>query len=100
MTSSETKNQWARDDPAFVAILLVFLTVASLAYGVAFHYDSFTNILHIIFWTVSSLSRHIPEGYKEEREREDREEREKQLILWKIFVDFLLLGFAVATCGW
>lgn len=32
----QTKNQWARDDPAFVVVLLFFLFVASVAYGVAF----------------------------------------------------------------
>lgn len=29
---SETKNQWARDDPAFIVICSVLLVVATLAY--------------------------------------------------------------------
>merc|ERR1711871_787052 len=28
----QTKNQWARDDPAFVVVLIFFMSVASLAY--------------------------------------------------------------------
>lgn len=32
----QTKNHWARDDPAFVALQLVFLVIASIAYAVAF----------------------------------------------------------------
>jgi UNC-50 family len=32
----QTKNHWARDDPAFVALQAVFLVIASIAYSVAF----------------------------------------------------------------
>lgn len=32
----QTKNQWARDDPAFVVVLVFFLFIASVTYGVAF----------------------------------------------------------------
>ncbi|CAK0899133.1 unnamed protein product, partial [Prorocentrum cordatum] len=31
----QTKNQWARDDPAFVVVLVLFLTVAAVSYGMA-----------------------------------------------------------------
>eukprot|EP01117_Protostelium_nocturnum_P012964 TRINITY_DN479_c2_g3_i1.p1 TRINITY_DN479_c2_g3~~TRINITY_DN479_c2_g3_i1.p1 ORF type:complete len:247 (+),score=19.81 TRINITY_DN479_c2_g3_i1:143-883(+) len=47
----QTKNQWARDDPAFVAILLFFMSVASLAYAVAFRLGGL-NILKLMFWAV------------------------------------------------
>lgn len=33
----QTKNQWARDDPAFVAIMVYFMAVSALGYAVAFH---------------------------------------------------------------
>lgn len=33
----QTKNQWARDDPAFVAIMVFFMAVAALGYTLAFH---------------------------------------------------------------
>lgn len=32
----QTKNHWARDDPAFVALQLVFLVISSIAYSVSF----------------------------------------------------------------
>lgn len=31
---AETKNQWARDDPAFLVLLLLFTAVGGLAYGI------------------------------------------------------------------
>jgi len=31
----QTKNQWARDDPAFVVVIVLFLVVAALSYSVA-----------------------------------------------------------------
>jgi len=33
----QTKNQWARDDPAFVALMVYFMAVAALGYSVSFH---------------------------------------------------------------
>lgn len=32
----QTKNHWARDDPAFVALQLLFLVISSIAYSVSF----------------------------------------------------------------
>ncbi|KAL6079091.1 Unc-50 [Balamuthia mandrillaris] len=47
----QTKNQWARDDPAFVGILILFQAVAALSFAVAFRAPSLTVILKIMFWT-------------------------------------------------
>jgi hypothetical protein len=49
---TETKNQWARDDPAFVAILILFMGVASLAYAIAFQSDSFFGIIRTMVWSI------------------------------------------------
>jgi len=35
----QTKNHWARDDPAFVAVQIVLLALSSLAYCIAFRID-------------------------------------------------------------
>jgi len=43
-----TKNQWARDDPAFVVVLGFFLAVASICYSMAFRVPGFT-FLRILF---------------------------------------------------
>jgi len=37
----QTKNQWARDDPAFIVVLIFFLVVAALSYGVALQVRGF-----------------------------------------------------------
>ncbi len=48
--NTETKNQWARDDPAFIAILVVFMAVAAIAYSVAFNAWNPVTLLRIMFW--------------------------------------------------
>ena len=45
---AETKNQWARDDPAFAVVQVVFLVVASCAYGVAFKMTGVLNYMWLI----------------------------------------------------
>jgi len=37
----QTKNQWARDDPAFIVVLVLFLVVAALSYSVALQVRGF-----------------------------------------------------------
>jgi hypothetical protein len=64
----QTKNQWARDDPAFVVVLSGFLAICALAFAIAFREASFFSYL----WTIT----------------------------YCIVVDWLLVGFAVAsTCS-
>jgi len=48
----ETKNQWARDDPAFVTILLYCLIIATIAYSIAFDQFNIVRILKILFWSI------------------------------------------------
>jgi uncharacterized protein (DUF983 family) len=48
--NTETKNQWARDDPAFIAILVLFMAVAAIAYSVAFNAWNPVTLLRIMFW--------------------------------------------------
>jgi hypothetical protein len=48
----QTKNQWARDDPAFVVILVYFLVVSVLAYAVAFHVPSVGALFKLILAVV------------------------------------------------
>jgi UNC-50 family len=47
----QTKNHWARDDPAFVVLQVLLLTVTSMAYSIAFR----TSILGGLSFLVSSL---------------------------------------------
>merc|ERR1712046_21292 len=48
----QTKNQWARDDPAFVVVLIFFMGVASLAYAVAFEVPGVLNIIRIMLGSI------------------------------------------------
>jgi len=49
----QTKNQWSRDDPAFCVLEVVFLTVASVAYCVAFRQPN------MILATVTFILQHV-----------------------------------------
>jgi len=44
----QTKNQWARDDPAFIVIQAIFVAISALAYAIAFRHPSFWGYL----WSV------------------------------------------------
>ncbi|KAL9333567.1 hypothetical protein Peur_073706 [Populus x canadensis] len=51
----QTKNQWARDDPAFVVICSLLLVVAALAYCVAYDHSAG----HAVFVVISVLFFHF-----------------------------------------
>lgn len=63
----QTKNQWARDDPAFVVICSLLVMIASTAYCITYGDTFWHSVLTILSAAV---------------------------------VDFLLVGFAIATVGW
>jgi hypothetical protein len=49
----QTKNHWARDDPAFVALQAAFLLIACIAYSVAFRAGfsgAISFMIHSILW--------------------------------------------------
>jgi hypothetical protein len=48
----QSRNQWSRDDPAFVVILTGFLAVSALAYGVTLKHISLISYIHVILETV------------------------------------------------
>jgi hypothetical protein len=47
----QTKNHWARDDPAFAALQAVFLVVVGIAYAVAFK-AGLSNTISFLLYTV------------------------------------------------
>jgi hypothetical protein len=65
----QTKNHWARDDPAFVALQAVFLIIAGIAYSVAFRISvmgAISFLLYTVLWNwlamgviIGSLCREI-----------------------------------------
>ncbi|DAZ98802.1 TPA: hypothetical protein N0F65_000958 [Lagenidium giganteum] len=48
----QTKNRWARDDPAFAVIQLLFLLVATVAWAVAFRVTKLSSYLSLLFHAV------------------------------------------------
>ncbi|CAK9165692.1 unnamed protein product [Ilex paraguariensis] len=51
----QTKNQWARDDPAFVVICILLLAVSTLAYCAAYDH----SVGHAVFVVISVLLLHF-----------------------------------------
>ena len=47
----QTKNHWARDDPAFVALQAIFLVIACIAYAVAFK-ATFTGAISFLLYSI------------------------------------------------
>lgn len=47
----QTKNQWARDDPAFIVVLVFFLTIACVSYSIALRASS-SGFVRIFGWFV------------------------------------------------
>ncbi|KAJ1485848.1 UNC-50 [Baffinella frigidus] len=48
----QTKNQWARDDPAFTVLCALFLLVAAIAYTVAFRVTNPWTFLRVVLGAV------------------------------------------------
>ncbi|TYZ57445.1 hypothetical protein PybrP1_010832 [[Pythium] brassicae (nom. inval.)] len=48
----QTKNRWARDDPAFAVIQLLFLLAATVAWAVTFRVSSVASYLSLVFHAV------------------------------------------------
>jgi len=47
----QTKNQWARDDPAFLVLLSVFLCLTAIAWGIAYGHG-FLGLIRMMFFMV------------------------------------------------
>ncbi len=50
---AEIKNQWARDDPAFLVLLLYLLTAGSTAYTICFGVHSTGHWLRVVLGSVA-----------------------------------------------
>ena len=45
----QTKNHWARDDPAFAALELIFLAISCIAYSISFRVPVTEGIAFLIY---------------------------------------------------
>jgi hypothetical protein len=52
----QTKNQWARDDPAFALLLAALLAASALAYGVAYQYTSLLAYAWLVAQTLFNFA--------------------------------------------
>ena len=48
----QTKNQWSRDDPAFVVLLSLCLTISAIAHGRAFSVFNLTGLITTVFYMI------------------------------------------------
>jgi len=49
----QTKNHWARDDPAFVSLQIIFLALSSISYTIAFRTeDMISQMIHFSFQSI------------------------------------------------
>eukprot|EP01156_Anaeramoeba_ignava_P024520 Anaeramoba_ignava/c9010_g1_i2.p1 GENE.c9010_g1_i2~~c9010_g1_i2.p1 ORF type:complete len:227 (-),score=44.87 c9010_g1_i2:35-715(-) len=48
----QTKNQWARDDPGFLLVQILFILISSIGFGICFRIDSFFAFLKLIFKSI------------------------------------------------
>jgi len=48
----QIKNQWARDDPAFIVIQILFLVLASLAFSISFGVMNWTHFIRVVAGSV------------------------------------------------
>ena len=88
---TETKNQWARDDPAFVVFSSLLVAIAAAAYCVA--------------CAPSAAARARLQGPQRRRDARARSFGDGLggsvlTILSAVVVDYLLLGVVLATIGW
>lgn len=51
----QTKNHWARDDPAYLVLQIFFLSLSSLAFCIAFRVFTMRNVLFILFHNIISI---------------------------------------------
>jgi hypothetical protein len=49
---AETKNQWARDDPAFTVLCFIFLLVAAMSYTIAFQVSNPWTFVRVVLGAV------------------------------------------------
>jgi len=48
----QTKNQWARDDPAFLFVLMIFMMISTFAYSICFHHTGFGSYVKAVVYAV------------------------------------------------
>ncbi|CAL5434095.1 unnamed protein product [Camellia sinensis] len=87
----QTKNQWARDDPAFIVICSFLLAVSTLSYCAAHRNLVCKGIL---------VSFNHPEGFRKFQGFDHSTTHAVFVIISVLLIHFLLIGVVLATCCW
>ena len=123
-TFADATDQWARTDPAFFVIMVGFLSVASVAFGIAFHGSVLAVLRSVrrVFFGRGGNS--LGECFSPQRthlvvpDRDLARARTQthshshththththrsvdRLLLWSVFIDFIGVGVVIATICW
>jgi hypothetical protein len=102
----QTKNQWARDDPAFVVVQAVFVMIGSLAYAVAFRHPSFWGYLWTVLYClvvdwlligvlVASTCSHLANKYMKQYHSHSVEQEVEWLYSFDVHVNAFFCSFLI-----
>eukprot|EP01039_Chlorochromonas_danica_P010100 gene10101-11180_t len=102
----QTKNQWARDDPAFVLIQALFVGICALAYAVAFRHPSFWGYLWTVIYSlvvdwlfvgiaIASTCCHIANKYMKQYQSHAVEQEVEWLYAFDVHVNAFFCSFLI-----
>jgi len=102
----QTKNQWARDDPAFIVIQASFVAIAAFAYAIAFRHPSFWGYLWTIIYSVivdwlfvgmaiASTSAHIANKYMRQYHSHSVEQEVEWLYAFDVHTNAFFCSFMI-----
>jgi len=102
----QTKNQWARDDPAFVVVEVGFVAVCALAYAIAFRQPSLFGYIWTILYCVvvdwlligvciSSTCRHLANKYLRQTHAHSVEQEVEWLFAFDVHTNAFFCSFLI-----
>lgn len=102
----QTKNQWARDDPAFAVIQGIAVAIAAFAYAIAFHRISIWGYLWSILYSVlidwllvgaavASTCSHIANKYLRQHHAHTVEQEVEWLYAFDVHMNAFLCSFLI-----
>ncbi|KAJ1408055.1 UNC-50 [Ochromonadaceae sp. CCMP2298] len=102
----QTKNQWARDDPAFIVIQAMFVAISSLAFAVAFRHPSFWGYLWstlysllfdwlLVGFIVTSTCTHVANKYMRQNHAHSVEQEVEWLYAFDVHANAFFCSFII-----
>jgi hypothetical protein len=104
----QTKNHWSRDDPAFLVLQLIFLTLASFSYGIAFRAPISNGLsfwIASVVWNwlglgicVATTTQYIADKYLQSHVNAGRTTHVQQNVEWLYAFDIHCNSFFPVFC--